>query len=1465
MFWACELAQRATRHVDLRDFIANRATPGICSFIDFLKYRPEMTMHITALLQNLAHKLLSTLLRQPGVIPAVKDSAFRGGMGQQDTCPSGKVPKGFIRSGVAWLSVVSVLAPLLVFPGAVQGATARTATTLTSSHPTVKQGGLVTFTVTVAGTNPTGTVTLKDGAKALGSKALSGTGNTKTLKFGIKTLKTGTHSMKAVYSGDVSNASSTSAVLTQTVAVSVFAAMSGPSLYSTTTIVSANINASNVGQAVTFKAEIIGDDSALDCPDGTVTFKDGGTVIASGVAINEYCDGVAFNSSNALFTTSALSAGLHYITATYSGGGDSAGSTSLTYYQTVNSPAPTSTSTSVSSSTNPSTFGAAVAFTATVSGSQTPTGAVTFMDGATTIGTATLTGSGNTKTATLSTAALSVAAHSITAAYSGDTLNAASTSAALTQTVNPASTSTNIYSSWNPSKAGDTVTFTATVNGYAPTGAVTFKDGASTIGVGTLSGGSATFTTSGMVTLGTHAMTAVYSGDGSNQASTSGVLTQTVTKGQTWVSVASNANPSAPGSAVTFTAAVTNVSGLPITGTVTFQDGATAIGTGTVAAGSATLTTSSLASGSHSITAVYGGDTQNLSGTSGAIAQTVNSPSATSTSVSSSANPSGSGASITFVAMVTGTNPTGAVTFMDGGTTLGTGGLSGSGNSRSASYTTAAMASGSHSITAQYGGDTGNASSTSSALTQSVNPASSSTSVSSSVNPSMSGAAVTFTATVYGNAPTGTVTFMDGAPSAMAVVNVSAGSAVFTTSTLTVGAHTITAVYSGDTSNASSTSANLIQTVNNPVSATLQSYGVAKPCATMCGVIGAMVQSVALDVAIGGVPVVLTYNSSLNKVATLAGLTPLTFGQNLALGPFWSSNFHKNLRIDSAGAAVQVFQGDSFVLSFIKNASGVYVADADVSASLVAVTGGYRFNTGSSLETYSSAGVLTSIEFIKGAKLTFNYSGGVLVSVTDINNKSISFDYTNARLTSVTAQDAKSTGLAYNANGYLYRVTWPDASTRTFLYENATYPWAMTGVTGEDGLRKQTNAYDSSGALSYTELGTPWIGRVSWYTAAGVSTTAVPVADPATGYTTSVFSWTAPSTADVITGTGTLAESTLTLAQGLPRDLQTTTSPGAGSTAAVITKTLDTAANPTSVVKSDGYKSCNAYGALSRVLASVVGVSAATDCSTVTAPGSTLPAGVQATYLTWHDTWALPTQVWSGQSLVNLAYNGSVDAIGGGTASCASGLPNMSNGMPVPVLCKRYTRAVTATMAPDTTTPTLVESFVYDNKGRMTSSTDVRGFSTSYLYNTDGLLQKVTDSLNFFWTNDAYDLAGRLLQSTDKNGVVTTRTYASRGWLATSTVTPPGKPAQTTTVVTKVNGTVDYVVDANGVQTTYTYDSNDRLTQVQRAGGIVVYDLDKDGYVLAETYKNLAGNVLRTVTRQYDQLGRMAKIIGVGN
>ncbi|MGA2443262.1 MAG: Ig-like domain-containing protein, partial [Tepidisphaeraceae bacterium] len=479
-------------------------------------------------------------------------------------------------------------------------------------------------------------------------------------------------------------------------------------------------------------------------------------------------------------------------------------------------------------------------FTATITanapGSGIPTGTVTLMDGSTTLGTGTLNGSG---IATFNISNLSIGSHSVAAVYGGDTDFVTSTSSAVNQTVNQDATTSVVASSANPSLFGQSVTFTATITADAPgsgipTGSVTFKDGSTTLGTGTLNGsGVATFSTSNL-SVGSHSITAVYGGDTDFVSSTSSAVNQTVNQDATTSSVASSANPSVFGQSVTFTATVTASapgSGIP-TGSVTFMDGSTTLGTGTLnGSGVATFNTSNLSIASHSVTAVYGGDSDFTTSTSSAVNQTVNQDATTSV-VASSANPSLFGQSVTFTATITANAPgsgipTGSVTFMDGSTTLGTGTLDGSGV---ATFNTSNLSVGSHSITAVYGADTDFTASTSSTLSQVVDPDATTSGVASSADPSDLTQSITFTATVTADSPgsgipTGSVTFYDGSTILGSGLLNGSGIATFSTSNLDLGSHSISAVYNGSSQYVGSTSSVLIQTVNAPVPTMLSISG----------------------------------------------------------------------------------------------------------------------------------------------------------------------------------------------------------------------------------------------------------------------------------------------------------------------------------------------------------------------------------------------------------------------------------------------------------------------------------------------------------------------------------------------------------------------------------------------------------------------------------------------------------------
>ncbi len=297
-----------------------------------------------------------------------------------------------------------------------------------------------------------------------------------------------------------------------------------------------------------------------------------------------------------------------------------------------------------------------------------------------------------------------------------------------------ATTTTTLASSANPSVAGNAITLTATVTGSAPTGSVAFKDGGMTItNCGTVAlAGSGNSRQAQCVTpalvAGSYSLTAAYAGDPGNGASTSSVLGQVVNRATALAGLGTSGSPIPFGSPVIFTA---TISGYLPTGSVAFTSDGVSIGgcgaialTGTGNLRTALCTTSTLAVSAtpQAIVVSYAGDANNTPAASPPLAQAVT-KAPTTTSLASSLTPSVAGASITFTATVTGVSPGGAVLFTSDAATIpacAAVALAGPANNRTAQCTTAALAVGTHSVSAVYGGDATNAGSTASTLSQVV-------------------------------------------------------------------------------------------------------------------------------------------------------------------------------------------------------------------------------------------------------------------------------------------------------------------------------------------------------------------------------------------------------------------------------------------------------------------------------------------------------------------------------------------------------------------------------------------------------------------------------------------------------------------------------------------------------------------------------------------------------------------------
>jgi hypothetical protein len=400
-------------------------------------------------------------------------------------------------------------------------AKAYSATVVTSSQQSAPYGAWVTFTTNVSAVAPGaglpgGQVTFSvDYGKIVFRTPLTAG----TASFRTDQLTIGSHHIGVSYSGDA-NFIGSSGAMTETIT----RAATGMVLTAAPT------PASVYGTSVTLTATFTFPTRDGRTPSGNVIFTDiylptgKVTYLATRLIPTSYTGRLTFT-----YTTSKFQGGAHRFWASYSGDSCFLPSSSWIDHRVLQAP----TTTKLTVSPQVSVQGQKVTLTANVSPVSLPrgwaTGTVVFREGNTILG----TGSVDTKgTATCTTTALTVGKHTITAEYSGDLNFQLSSSTGITQTVQQAATTTVVTTSANPSGYGRTVTFTVTVLARAPgsgtpTGTVTFKDGTTILGTGTLNAsGKVSFTTSALK-LGVHTLTASYGGD-RNFLASSGSITETI-------------------------------------------------------------------------------------------------------------------------------------------------------------------------------------------------------------------------------------------------------------------------------------------------------------------------------------------------------------------------------------------------------------------------------------------------------------------------------------------------------------------------------------------------------------------------------------------------------------------------------------------------------------------------------------------------------------------------------------------------------------------------------------------------------------------------------------------------------------------------------------------------------------------------------------------------------------------------
>jgi len=616
-----------------------------------------------------------------------------------------------------------------------------------------------------------------EGSTLLGTASLDNTG---TAVFSISTLNAGTHTITAKYNGDPAVPANTSNAVQLTVTQRT-AANGGPAITVTVNNAARTTSQSNPPFTYSPSGQLVNGDTFATAIGGTAAYE----------------------------TTAGSTPGTFSLTVS----GLTSTNYSIAFVPGTLTVTITPTTTTLAASPASTQYGDPVALTASVTSGAT--GTISFYDGSTLLGTATVTNSA----AILTTTTLVAGTHAITAVYNGDATYASSQSnpttvnvakktgadggAALTITIQNTSRE---FGTADP-QFNYVVTGTL-VNGDSYATAVTGVPAYSVADAASSSVGS-TFPISENGLSSANYEIAVVPG------------TLTIATAPTTTTLATSTNTAQYGDPVTLTATVDPNA---VTGTVLFTEGTNVLGSATVSGGVATLTTTSLSAGAHTITATYEGDGNFGASTSSPVIINISprtgpngGPALTVTVADANrlyghGNPAFSytitGALVngdTYATAVGGV-PIYSTTAVPA-SPVGSYQISITGGLNSSNYVIG-FVNGTLTVGKETPGQNGLANIT----------------LTSSPNPSIFGQPVTFTATVP-DGLTGTVQFMQGTTT-LGSAAISGDTATFTTSTLPTGTNPVTAVYSGDANDTSATSAVDNQVVGNlDFSLTLTSAG----------------------------------------------------------------------------------------------------------------------------------------------------------------------------------------------------------------------------------------------------------------------------------------------------------------------------------------------------------------------------------------------------------------------------------------------------------------------------------------------------------------------------------------------------------------------------------------------------------------------------------------------------------------
>jgi len=546
------------------------------------------------------------------------------------------------------------------------------------------------------------------------------------------------------------------------------------------------------------------------------------------------------------------------------------------------------------------------------------------------------------------------------------------------------------------------------------------------------------------------------------------------------------------------------------------------------------------------------------------------------------------------------------------------------------------------------------------------------------------------------------------------------------------------------------------------------------------------------------------YNSTAN---------PTTFA--VSLGSHWRSTYDRYLRIASA-SSVTAERADGQNLTFTLN-GGTWTSDSDIDFKLTQSGSTWTLTDSSDgVETYATVSAteahLTSIQTRNGYTQTLSYNGSnQLISVTDSYSRSLNFTYQGGLLQKVTTPDSLVLTYGYASSGVkagvLDRLASVSYSTspvtsQSYLYTHPTFPFALTGITDENGNSYATWTYDNGSGRGLTsQHGT------------GADLTTVSY-DDTTGNRTV---------------TNALGEQELykfTVLQGVPKVTEIDR---------VATGTIAAATRKFSY-DSNGYVASQTdwNGNLTTYVNDVHG----RPTSIIEASGT---PQARTTTITYHPTFHLPVSIVTPGLTTTFTYDSSGNLLTSkATDTTTTTAPYSTNGV-----------SRTATFTWSNYLPASVQS----------PRTDVAEL-TKFTYDASGALTQITNALNQTTKITAHTPGGLPQTIVDPNGVTTQLAYDARLRLVSSALTTSAGTLTTKYAYDAV-GNLLSVALPDGSAITNTYDAAHRLTGLADLfNQKIAYTLDALGNRTQTKVSDATGTLQFRHSGAFDVLGRLSQDIG---